>query len=129
MTSPGVEKTPIHIFLFKRLKTSTQADIWEAGAIFPGNVGLVSVIAKIAFTPWLEKLIEESRVYTYLTSNTSAQLPIPTFHGIYFCPCDGSFVGLLLMSLVPGVTPDRLSDTEIIGAAMCVHVALKNFTH
>ena len=126
--SSGVKETPIPIFLFKRLKTSTYADIWEAGAIFPGNAGLVSVIAKIAFSPWLEKLMEESSVYSHLTSNPSVQVPIPTFYGIYFCPCEGSFVGLLLMSLVPGVTADRLSDTEI-GAAMCVHVALKYFIH
>ena len=47
---------------------------------------------------------------------------------MYYCSCEGSFVGLLLMALVPGVTAGRLSDMEI-RAAMCVHVALKNFVH
>ena len=128
VTSSGVTETPIHIFLFKRLKMSTYADVWEAGAIFPGNAGLVSVVAKIACSPCLENLIAEAKAYSHLTSNPFIQLPIPTFYGMYYCPCEGSFVGLLLMSLVPGVTADGLSDMEI-RAAMCIHVALKNFTH
>ena len=120
---------PVEIFLFTCLQQSADGAVWEAGAEFPGSAGLVSVIAKLAFSDvQLGKLIHENSVYSFLSRDPLVQLSIPTCYGVYYYHLEGQgmYVGLLLMSLVLGTTANQLNHTELI-ATMCVHVAFCMF--
>lgn len=126
MAYEGRKGSPVQIFLFKCLKQSADVCIWEAGIEFPGSAELVAVVAKLAFHPsWPMELMHEKNIYSHLTRNP---LPIPTCYGVYSCAMEdvGARVGLLLTSLVPGTSADRLTDAEL-RAVMCVHIAFCTF--
>ena len=129
MAHEHVKGPPVEIFLFTCLQQSADEAVWEAGAEFPGSAGLVSVIAKLAFSDVrLGRLIHENSIYSFLSRDPLVQLSIPTCYGVYYCYLEGqgTYVGLLLTSLVPGTTANQLNYTELM-ATMYVHVALGMF--